>query len=149
VVSPVRTLARLAYRDFVLALPWTTVAGPPGSAGLCTIFAGRLPLRSFRDVPRLLWFVARIRRQLSHTPDVMGYAVALDIREKALWVVSAWSHRAGLARFDRTVPHRTAKVALRSATLPPTFVVWTWPADQLPVPWTETCTRVHEAANRA
>ena len=141
-----RSARRLPYGDTVLALPWTGVRRSD-PLGVCTIFAGRLPMRSYRHMPRLLWFAARIRRQLSHTPGVLGYAFALDLRSTALWTVSAWSDRASLATFDRTAPHRTARRVLGSVMLPPTFAVWTWRIDQLPVPWHETRMRVREAGS--
>jgi hypothetical protein len=127
------------------ALRWTTVGRPPDPAGVCTIVAVRLPLRSYRDVPRLVWYAVRIRRQLRRTTAVLGYAFALRIRQKTLWTVSAWSHRADLARFDRTEPHRTAKQALRNTMLPSTLVLWTCSVDRLPVPWQETHARIGAA----
>ena len=124
------------------ALRWTTVGRPPDRAGACTVLAARLPLRSYRDVPRLVWFAVRIRRQLRRTTAVLGYAYLLRIREKTLWTVSAWSHRGELARFDRTEPHRTAKQALRGAMLPSTLVLWTCPVHRLPISWHETHVRI-------
>jgi hypothetical protein len=124
------------------ALRWTTVGRPPDPAGVCTVFAARLPLRSYRDVPRLVWFAVRVRRQLRSATAVLGYALRLRIRDKTLWTVSAWSHRGELARFARTEPHRAAKQALRSAMLPSTIVLWTCPVDRLPVSWHETHERI-------
>ena len=131
------------------ALPWTTVSGPADPAGACTIFAAQLPLRSYRRLPRLLWLVLRVRRQLTHTPGLLGYTIDLEIRRKTLWTSSAWTHRAGLAAFDKAAPHRTAKQALRSAILAPTFAVWRCPVDQLPVPWQETRARLEAASKRS
>jgi hypothetical protein len=93
-------------------------------------------------MPRLLWLTQRIRRQLSHTPGLLGYAFDFEIRHKTLWTSSAWAHRAGLASFDRSEPHQTARQALRSAILSPTFVVWTCPVDRLPVPWEDIRARL-------
>jgi hypothetical protein len=124
------------------ALRWTTVGRPTDPAGMCTVLAATLPLRSYRDVPRLMWHAVRIRRQLQRTTAVLGYAFLLRIREKTLWTVSAWTHRAELARFDHTGPHRTAKQALRDAMLPSTLVLWTCPVDRLPIPWHETHARI-------
>jgi hypothetical protein len=133
----------------VPALPWTTVASPSDPAAACTIFAAQLPLRRFRQMPRLLWLTLRIRRQLTHTPGLLGYALDLEIRHKTLWTSSAWAHRRGLAAFDQAAPHRTAKRALRRALLPPTFTVWTCPIDQLPVPWRETRARLSAVRQRS
>jgi hypothetical protein len=130
-------------------MPWTSVGRSPDTAGECTIFAARLPVRSYRQIPRLLWFALRIRRQLAHSPGLLGYTFALDMRPKTLWTTSAWAHRTGLAHFDRTAPHRTAKKSLSPGLLPSTFVVWTCPIDQLPVPWDETRARLGAARGRS
>jgi hypothetical protein len=126
----------------VPTLPWITVSRPADPAAACTIFAARLPVRSYRHVPRVLWSAFRIHRQLHHTPGIVGYAFDLEMGQKTLWTVSAWTDRGGLARFDRTAPHWTARHALRAVTLPSTFVVWTCRIDQLPVPWRETRRRL-------
>ena len=88
---------------------WIGVSRPVDPNGACTIFAARLPLRSYRQMPRLLWLVIRIRSQLRASPGILGYAFDLDMRHKTLWTISAWSHRAGLARFERTGAHSRAK----------------------------------------
>jgi hypothetical protein len=128
----------------VPSLAWITVSSPPDPTRACTIFAARLPLRFYRQMPRLLGLTLRIRRQLSDTPGLLGYAFDIEIRHKTLWTSSAWAHRTGLAGFDRTEPHQAAKRALRSAILSPTFVVWTCPIDHLPVPWPEIRARLGE-----
>jgi hypothetical protein len=97
-------------------------------------------------MPRLLWLTLRIRRHLTHTPGLLGYAFDLEIRHKTLWTCSAWAHRTGLAGFDQAAPHQSAKHALRGAILAPTFAVWTCPIDQLPVPWHETRARLRAAS---
>ena len=131
------------------ALPWTTVSSPCDPTGACTIFAAQLPLRCYRRIPHLLWLTLHIRRQLTHTPGLLGYTVDLEIRHKTLWTTSAWANRSCLARFDQATPHRTAKQALKSAILPPTFAVWTRPIDQLPVPWHEARARLTAADKRS
>ena len=93
-------------------------------------------------MPRLLWLTLRIRHLLSDTPGLLGYAFDIEIRHKTLWTSSAWAHRTGLASFHRSELHQTARQALRSAILSPTFVVWTCPVDHLPVPWQETRARL-------
>ena len=130
------------------ALPWTTVSSAPNPAGACTIFAAQLPLRRYRQMPRLLLLTLRVRRQLNHTPGLLGYAIDLEIRHKTLWTSSAWTHRTGLAAFDQAAPHQTAKQTLRSAILAPTFAVWTQRIDQLPVPWHETRAHLRAVTKR-
>ena len=129
-------------------LPWTTVNTASDPAGACTVFAAQLRLRRYRQMPRLLWLTLRIRRQLAHTPGLLGYAFDLEIRQRTLWTSSAWTRRTALARFERGYPHQSAKLALRSAILPPAFAVWTCPIDRLPVPWRETHDRIRANSNR-
>jgi hypothetical protein len=131
----------------VPALPWTTVGTPASPVRACTIFATQLPLRSYRHLPRLLWLTLRIRRHITHSPGLLGYALDLEVRHKTLWTTSAWANRSGLAAFDRSAPHRTAKQALRSAILAPRFAVWTCPIDQLPVRRHETRARLKAVNN--
>jgi hypothetical protein len=133
----------------VPCLRWITVNSRAHPAGACTIFAARLPLSSYRQMPRLLWFAIRVGEQLRRTPGLLGYAMDLDLRQATLWITSAWTHRAGLARFDRTGAHLRATQALRAVLLPPAFAVWTYPIDQLPVPWHETRERLSIAGRRA
>lgn len=131
------------------ALPWTTVNSPPDLASACTIFAAQLPLRHYRRMPHLIWLTVRIRRRLAHTPGLLGYALDLEIRHKTLWTSSAWTRRAALAAFNQAAPHQSAKRALRSAILPPTFAVWTCSVDQLPVSWPETRARLSAVNKRS
>ena len=128
---------------------WITVTSPADPAGACTIFAARLPLRSYRQMPRLLWFAIRVDHQLRRTPGLLGYTLDLEVHKKTLWAASAWTHRAGLTRFDRTGAHPKAKQTLRARMLPPTFAVWTYPIEQLPVPWHETRERLNIASRTA
>ena len=130
-------------------LRWITVSSPADPAGACTIFAARLPLRSYRQMPRLLWFAIHVGTQLHRTPGLLGYTLDLELHQKTLWTASAWTHRGGLARFDRTGAHLKAKQALRAVMLPPTFAVWPYPIDQLPVPWHETRKRLIIASRTA
>ena len=129
----------------MLALRWTTPSRPPGPAVDCTVLATKLPLRSHRDLPRFVRWSLRIRRQLSRTPGLLGYSVALQLLDRTLWTVSAWSDRRELARFDRSGAHRAAKDALRAALLPSVLVLWTCPVAQLPVGWPEVRRRIAEA----
>lgn len=128
--------------------PWRTTGGPPDPATGCTVLAGRLSLRSYRDFPRLLWWALRIRRRLVRFPGLVGHAFGADPRDGTLWIVSAWADRAELARFDRTGPHHEAKRRLRPALLTSTLAVWRCRPDELPVPWSEVRRRIAQADRR-
>jgi hypothetical protein len=129
----------------MLALPWTTPNGAAGPAVECTVLATKLRLRSHRDVSRFVRWSLRIRHQLSRTPGLVGYSIALQLLDRTLWTVSAWTDRRELARFDRSGPHRAAKDLLRGVLRPSVLVLWTCPAAQLPVGWPEVRRRIAEA----
>ena len=129
----------------MLASRWTNPGRPAGPAVECTVLATKLPLRYHRDVPRFLRCGLGVRRQLSRTPGLVGYSVALQLLDRTLWTVSAWTDRRELARFDRSGAHRAAKDLLRAALRPSVLVLWTCPVSQLPVGWPEVRRRVAEA----
>jgi hypothetical protein len=119
----------------------TTAQHPPQ----CTIMAARLTVRSYRGLPMLLRWSWRIRRQLPGRPGLAGYAVSLGPCRKTIWIVSAWTSRSELARFDRSALHSAAKAAIRPALAPSTFVVWSAPAAELPIRWDEARRRLAAA----
>ena len=127
----------------MITLPWTSTDSRTDIS--CTVIAGRLPLRSVRDLPAVLAWTRRVRRQLATTPGLAGHGVALDLSGLALWTVSAWTTRTDLTRFERSEPHHTATSTLRPRLWPATFAVWTCAADDLPLAWTEIRRRVEVA----
>jgi hypothetical protein len=84
----------------------------------------------------------RIRRHLATAPGLVGHALALELSGPALWTVSVWSSRTQLVAFDRGDLHQYAKAALRPRLRPGTFAVWSCPASELPVGWTEVRRRI-------
>lgn len=126
------------------ALPWTRQFSPAPTAE-CTVMASKLPLRSHRSIPRFLSHTVRIRRQLAHTPGLVGYALDAHPIGKTFWTVSAWTSDTELRQFDSTDPHRSMKGELRPAMLPTTFVFWTCQANELPIGWDEVRRRIGEA----
>ncbi len=104
--------------------------------------AARLALRSRRDLPCVLVWTLRVRRQLSESPGVVGYGLGAQLTDKTCWVASAWTDRGDLAAFDRSGAHATAKQALRARMLPPMLAVWRCRVDELPVSWDDIGRRV-------
>ena len=128
-------------------LPWTKVTDVEPNID-CTMMASRLPLESYRDIPRFLRWTLRIRRQLAHTPGLIGYALDAQLLRKTFWTVSAWIGPADLGRFDRSEPHAEAKGAIRSRIGPSTFAMWSASTAEVPVRWSDVRRRI-EAANNA
>jgi hypothetical protein len=124
----------------VLTLAWTIADRRPDST--CTVLAGRLPLRAHRDLPAAMAWMLRTRRHLAVTPGLAGQAAAVELSAPALWIVSAWTSRADLVRFDHSHAHQAAKSALRPRLWPASFVVWTCRCADLPVAWAEVRRRI-------
>jgi hypothetical protein len=122
--------------------PWPSTRAP------VTVVAGRLPLRSWRSVPRVLVWVMRIRRTLRACPGVLGHRLGFDVRACALWTASAWSTRTALVHFERGEVHRRAMTSLRPHVRPSTFVVWTTDGPGLPAGWDEVQRRIAAVEHR-
>jgi hypothetical protein len=128
----------------MLTLSWT--ATHPGSDADCTVIAGRLPLRAHRDLAPGITWLRRTRRHLATAPGLVGHAAAVETREPALWIVSAWTNRADLVRFDHSDAHHAAKLALRPHLWPATFAVWTCRPTDVPVTWNDVRQRIAAAS---
>ena len=126
------------------ALPWKKIDTVDADTE-CTVMASRLPLRHYRSIPGFLRWTMRIRRQLAHSPGLVGYSLDAHLLRKTFWTVSAWTGRPELARFDGAEPHRAATRAIAPRMEPSTFVTWTCRAGDLPVPWKEARRRIDEA----
>jgi hypothetical protein len=131
----------------VLTLPWTTTH--PNPDGACTVIVGRLPLRAYRDLPAGVAWVRRVGRQLAVTPGLAGHATAIDLSAPALWIVSAWTNRADLVRFEHSDEHQAARSGLSLRLWPATFAVWMCGPTDLPVTWTEVRRRIDAASHTA
>ena len=127
------------------ALPWVTVETVDLDAEL-TMIASRLPLRSHGHVPRFLWHIWLVHRQLARSAGLVGYSMDAQLVAKTFWTISAWTNRPDLGGFDGSSPHRAAKDALRPVMRPSTFVMWRCRADALPITWQEVRRRVEVAA---
>src|SRR5918996_1590146 len=104
-------------------LPWSNVSDVPSDTDV-TIMGSRLPLRSYRHVPRFLWATQRIRRQLARSEGLVGYALDAELTRKTFWTVSAWVGEDVLRGFNRADPHHAETVAIKPmmspSTSPPT-----------------------------
>jgi hypothetical protein len=124
-------------------LPWTRVSTVAPDTP-CTVMATRLPLRSYRSIPRFLLWTLRIRRQLAGSPGLVGYSLDAHLLRKTFWTVSAWTGRPELGRFNRSDPHAAATESIRPLMGTTTFLTWTCAAGELPVRWDEARRRVAE-----
>jgi hypothetical protein len=123
----------------MLTLPWTGTDNAEETSR--TVIAGRLPLRSYRDLLAVLVWVRRLRRHMNIAGGLTVHAAAFD-KSPAIWIVSVWTNRDDLLRFERSVEHQAAKLRLSPRLRPATFVVWTCPAAHLPITWSEVRQRI-------
>jgi hypothetical protein len=122
-------------------LPWASISEVPADTEV-TIMGSRLPLRSYRHIPRFLWATLRIRKQLARSQGLVGYALDAELTRKTFWTVSAWVGNDELQRFNRADPHHAETAAIRSMMLPTTFVFWTGKPGDLPVDWHDVRGRI-------
>jgi hypothetical protein len=122
-------------------LPWARVGEVPSDTEV-TIMGSRLPLQSYRHVPRFLLATLRIRRQLARSEGLVGYALDAELTRKTFWTVSAWAGEDVLQGFNRADPHHAETVAIKPMMLPSTFVFWTGKAADLPVDWRDVRARI-------
>lgn len=125
------------------ALPWSaSCTVEPGTA--LTVMASRLPLAHYRHIPGFLRWTQRIRGQLAEAPGLVGYSLDARLFRKTFWTLSAWMGREALEAFVAAEPHRSAMAAIRPRMGPPTFVVWTVTAADLPLAWSDARRRIEE-----
>ena len=122
-------------------LPWADITEVPADTEV-TVMGSRLPLRSYRHIPRFLRATQRIRKQLADSRGLVGYALDAELARKTFWTVSAWEGKEQLEQFSGTDPHHAETTVVRSMMLPTTFVFWTAKAGDLPIDWHDVRTRI-------
>jgi heme-degrading monooxygenase HmoA len=125
-------------------LPWTSraVAEPDREY---VVMASRLPLARFRHVPAFLRATITIRRQLARADGLIGYSLDAKLLSKTFWTLSVWRDEESLGAFAQAAPHRDRVQAIRPHMEQTTFVTWTVPGIDLPVPWAQARQRVEAA----
>jgi heme-degrading monooxygenase HmoA len=104
--------------------------------------ASRLPLRSYRTIPRFLGLTASVARQLEATPGLVGYSLLAQPVRKTFWTLSAWTDQDALNAFARTMPHLAVMGKLRPRMGPTRFITWTAPGSALPITWDDAIERL-------
>ena len=116
------------------ALPW--VKGHPIDAdGDYVAMASYLPLKSYRSIPGFLRDVLRIRRQLAHTPGLVGYALNAQLARKTFWTFSVWDDQASIDTFAATDPHQRITRALQPRMGTTKFEFFPIAGSALPMTW--------------
>ena len=100
-----------------------------------------LPLNSACQLPRLLLYSTRIRRQLRTSSGLIGYSLRAQLAAKQFWTLSAWEDEAALQAFVAAPPH----VAIMKALVPhmgaTRFVRWNVKGSELPPRWDDALRR--------
>jgi hypothetical protein len=122
-------------------LPWRTkLRAIPRQEYL--VMASRLPLRSHRTIPRFLGLTASVARQLEGAGGLVGYSLLAQPIRKTFWTLSAWTDRAALDAFVRTMPHLAVMGKLRPHMGPTSFTTWMAPGSALPIAWDDAIERL-------
>jgi hypothetical protein len=116
-------------------IPWTAPKSPSPAEGPVTVMASRLELRRLRDVLPFLAAALRIRRQMLGSPGAMGLSLIARPLRRTFWTLSAWQDQAALRGATGGEPHRQLMRRFRPRMAGSSFVTWTVPATDLPVPW--------------
>lgn len=128
-------------------LSWTTV-NPAAPATEAVVMASRLEVGSLRHVPRFFRLSLASWRQARRSPGVLGLSLIAQLGRGVFWTLSAWESEEALYAYAGAEPHRSIMKRLRPATKDSHFVLWTVPAEGLPVSWEDARTRLAQARTR-
>lgn len=106
------------------------------------VLTSRLPLTSYRDIPRFLRWTFKIRKQLRNDPGCAGNALDAKLLTKTFWTLSAWSDRDAMMRFVHSGQHAAMLADMAGRIGNPSFVDSTARQADLPLDWTTARTRI-------
>jgi hypothetical protein len=100
-----------------------------------------LPLNSAWNLPRLVLYSNRIRRQLRISCGLIGYSLRARIIAKQFWTLSVWEDAADLQAFVVGPPHVTIMKAMAPYMGATRFVRWNVKGSELPLRWDDALRR--------
>ena len=124
-------------------LPWKKPANAP-AVDEAYVMASRFEVRSLAVVPRFFLRSMAAWKQVNQAPGVLGASLLAQPMKKTFWTLSAWDGRPSLYEYARTNPHGEIMKSLRPVMKRSTFVMYTVPADQLPLQWDDAKKRLLE-----
>ena len=78
----------------MLPLPWRSFrTAEPDREYL--VLLSKLPLRSYRALPRVLRLTRQVQRQLRTAPGLLGYSLLAGLWQKQFWTLSVWEDEQG------------------------------------------------------
>jgi nitrite reductase/ring-hydroxylating ferredoxin subunit len=129
-------------------LPWKSFAAAESDKEYPALLS-RLPLTTFRAMPRFLRFVSGIRRQLAESEGLVGYSLDAHVLAKEFWTLSVWEDRDSLWRFVHGMPHSRTMSDLRPHMGQTEFFHFEVAGDSIPPDWQETKRRMRERGTEA
>src|SRR6516164_6561306 len=94
-----------------------------------------LPLNSAWQLPRLLLYSTRIRRQLRTSSGLIGYSLRAQLAAKQFWTLSVWEDEAALQAFVTASPHAAVMKALAPHMGATRFARWIVKSSDLSLRW--------------
>ena len=110
------------------ALPWTsgpgTIEATAESDGAILVFASRLRLRRWRDIPAFLRWSMQVRAAAASSPGCLGVTLDAHVLARTFFTLSTWVDDEALATFVRTDVHSAAMHRWASALSDARFERW-------------------------
>ncbi|MFD3593572.1 hypothetical protein ACFWU5_12655 [Nocardia sp. NPDC058640] len=106
--------------------------------------ASRLEVKSLRDAPGFLIASLALWRQARRSPGALGVTLKAQLSKRTFWTYSAWENKASIYAYASAEPHKSTVERKRKVMRDATFVFFTAPADELPLPWDEIQRRIAE-----
>jgi nitrite reductase/ring-hydroxylating ferredoxin subunit len=130
------------------ALPWKSFTAAESDREYPALLS-RLPLSTFRAMPKFIRFVSGIRRQLAHSEGLIGYSLDAHVLAKEFWTLSVWEDREYLWRFVQRMPHSQAMTELLPHMAQTEFFHFEVAGSSVPPDWGETRRRMLERVTEA
>ena len=130
------------------ALPWTSFTEAEVDKEYAALLS-RLPLATFRAMPKFFRFVFGIRRQLAESEGLIGYSLDAHPLAKEFWTLSVWEDKDSLWRFVQKMPHSKAMQNLLPHMKQTEFFHFEVKGSSVPPDWQETRRRMRERATEA
>jgi hypothetical protein len=124
----------------LITLPWKD--GDVARAGEgCVISATRTAIGRRRDLLGIMVGGLRLRSRWTANPGSVGMQIAIDLRRRESWSLSAWASGEDLARFVRSDAHQRAVAPYRDRV---TVRAARWEAERVDVSecWSEARRRL-------
>ena len=113
----------------LVTMPWKRGA-VPGAGPACVISATRTEIARSRDVPGISVGGLSLRARWAENPGSIGMQIAMDLRHRVSWSLSAWTTEDDLDRFVRSEHHLRVVAPYRAHVM---VAATRWRAEQLDV----------------